>query len=325
MVSPIEVTLRSLEGKPLVALPLRVCFVLSSAEGNEAAVFVSFGHSVVGWIRLQGTSALWNGATELAEVSALCPTFASIGKRRRTAALQDASRRTRRVVPPRGFGLRQCSAALKHSGAAAHALHDASRRTRRVVPPPGLGLRQCSAALKPAENRRTPGRFAMPPHASELRRFWSAPVPRRSWGDELRRVRHLTTKATKATQSGATGFRRNVRRLRCPLFKSAPTGSVCSRPLPGSRSSVRGPPPSLTLRVFAGTVPTVNAGEIIREIEALPRDEQVQVIRFVYRLDAERQLSGGELASLAERLAATDDPADALLLREAIVRGFYGA
>ena len=71
-------------------------------------------------------------------------------------------------------------------------------------------------------------------------------------------------------------------------------------------------------------MPSVNAVEIIREIEALPRDEQVRVIRFVYRLDAERRLSGGELTSLAERLATTEDPADALILRDAIIRGFYG-
>jgi len=69
----------------------------------------------------------------------------------------------------------------------------------------------------------------------------------------------------------------------------------------------------------------VNAREIIQEIETLPREEQVEVIRFVYRLDAERQLSGGELTSLAERLAGTTDPAEGLVLRDAIVRGFYGA
>jgi len=71
-------------------------------------------------------------------------------------------------------------------------------------------------------------------------------------------------------------------------------------------------------------VPVVNAREIIQEIETLPSDEQVEVIRFVYRLDAERQLTGGELTSLAERMTSTQDPADALILRDAIVRGFYG-
>jgi hypothetical protein len=69
----------------------------------------------------------------------------------------------------------------------------------------------------------------------------------------------------------------------------------------------------------------VNAREIIREIAALPCNEQVEVIRYVYRLDAERKLTGGELTSLAERLAHTTDPAEGLVLRDAIVRGFYGA
>jgi hypothetical protein len=69
----------------------------------------------------------------------------------------------------------------------------------------------------------------------------------------------------------------------------------------------------------------VNAHEIMREIAALPRDEQVEVIRFVYRLDAERKLSGLELTVLAERLVHTTDPAEGLVLRDAIVRGFYGA
>ena len=69
----------------------------------------------------------------------------------------------------------------------------------------------------------------------------------------------------------------------------------------------------------------MNARERIQEIETPPRDEQVEVIRFVYRLDAERKLSGGELTSLAERLAGTTEPAEALILRDAIVRGFYGA
>jgi hypothetical protein len=83
--------------------------------------------------------------------------------------------------------------------------------------------------------------------------------------------------------------------------------------------------PGLTRPFLGRKVPTVNAREIIREIESLPRDEQVEVIRFVYRLDAERKLSGGELTSLAERLADTAEPAAALILRDAIVRGFYGA
>jgi len=62
----------------------------------------------------------------------------------------------------------------------------------------------------------------------------------------------------------------------------------------------------------------------MHEIETLPIEEQARVIRFAYRLDAERQLTGGELSALAERMAQSSDPAEAMMLREEIVRGFYG-
>lgn len=62
----------------------------------------------------------------------------------------------------------------------------------------------------------------------------------------------------------------------------------------------------------------------MKEIEALTPGDQAEVIRFAYRLDAERKLSGPELSHLAERMIAADDPADAALLRAEIVRGFYG-
>lgn len=68
----------------------------------------------------------------------------------------------------------------------------------------------------------------------------------------------------------------------------------------------------------------MTANQIIEEIESLPPEEQAKVVRFAYKLDAERQLSGPELSALAERMATTSDPAQALLLREEIVRGFYG-
>ncbi len=68
----------------------------------------------------------------------------------------------------------------------------------------------------------------------------------------------------------------------------------------------------------------MTAEQVIHEIEALPPEEQARVIRFAYRLDAERQLTGPELASLADRLVRSTDPAEALMLREEIARGFYG-
>lgn len=68
----------------------------------------------------------------------------------------------------------------------------------------------------------------------------------------------------------------------------------------------------------------MTAAQIIDEIETLPPQEQAEVIRFAYRLDAERQLTGPELSSLAQRMAASTDPAESAKLREVIERGFYG-
>ena len=59
----------------------------------------------------------------------------------------------------------------------------------------------------------------------------------------------------------------------------------------------------------------VTAEQIIREIEALPLEEQVKVIRFAYRLDGERQLTGADLSALAERMARISDLAEAMALR----------
>jgi len=69
----------------------------------------------------------------------------------------------------------------------------------------------------------------------------------------------------------------------------------------------------------------MTASEIIEEIKRLDPKEQLGVIRFAYQLDAERKLSGPELSSLAARMTETDDAVEAARLREAIVRGFYGA
>ena len=68
----------------------------------------------------------------------------------------------------------------------------------------------------------------------------------------------------------------------------------------------------------------MTAAKIIEEIKNLPPDQQAEVIRFTYRLDAERKLTGDELSALAKRMTDATDPAEAALVREAIVRGFYG-
>jgi len=68
----------------------------------------------------------------------------------------------------------------------------------------------------------------------------------------------------------------------------------------------------------------MTASQIISEIAGLPPEDQAEVIRFVCRLEVERRLTGGELTALAERLAETANPAERAVLREEIVRGFYG-
>ena len=68
----------------------------------------------------------------------------------------------------------------------------------------------------------------------------------------------------------------------------------------------------------------MTAKQIISEIEILPPGEQAKVVRFAYRLDAERQLTGKELSGLAERMVESTDPTQTAMLRAEIVRGFYG-
>ena len=70
--------------------------------------------------------------------------------------------------------------------------------------------------------------------------------------------------------------------------------------------------------------PTVTATELMKQIVALPRGELAEVIRFAYRLDAERKLSGPELSALAERMVASSDAGETARLRSEIMRGFYG-
>ena len=69
----------------------------------------------------------------------------------------------------------------------------------------------------------------------------------------------------------------------------------------------------------------MTANEIIEEIKRLDAKERVGVIRFAYQLDAERRLTGKELADLAERMVNTTDRAEEAIIREAMIRGFYSA
>ncbi len=68
----------------------------------------------------------------------------------------------------------------------------------------------------------------------------------------------------------------------------------------------------------------VNAATVIAEIKHLAPEEQAKVVRFVHELDAGRRLSGEELSALAKRMAESRDVSERSVVREAIVRGFYG-
>jgi hypothetical protein len=68
----------------------------------------------------------------------------------------------------------------------------------------------------------------------------------------------------------------------------------------------------------------MTASQIISEIALLPPEEQAEVIRFVYRLEVERRLTAAELTVLAERLTEATNPTERAVLREEMVRGFYG-
>ena len=69
----------------------------------------------------------------------------------------------------------------------------------------------------------------------------------------------------------------------------------------------------------------MTANEIIEEIKRLDAKERVDVIRFAYQLDAERRLTGKELADLAERMVNATDRTEEAIIREAMIRGFYSA
>jgi hypothetical protein len=68
----------------------------------------------------------------------------------------------------------------------------------------------------------------------------------------------------------------------------------------------------------------MSATEVIQEIKRLTPSDQVEVIRFALELARTRPLTAGELTSLAQRLADTDDPAEAERLKSSIQHGFYG-
>jgi len=68
----------------------------------------------------------------------------------------------------------------------------------------------------------------------------------------------------------------------------------------------------------------MTATAVIEEIEQMPPEEQSRVIQFAMELARKRQLTGKELAALAQRMVESDDPAEVERLKSALTRGFYG-
>lgn len=68
----------------------------------------------------------------------------------------------------------------------------------------------------------------------------------------------------------------------------------------------------------------MTAAKVIEEIQNLPREEQSRVVQFAFELARSRQLSGPEIATLAEKMLSATDAAEKARLRAEITRGFYG-
>ena len=68
----------------------------------------------------------------------------------------------------------------------------------------------------------------------------------------------------------------------------------------------------------------MTSAAIIQEIKQLPPAEQAEVIQFTFGLAQSRQLTGKELGELANKLSASEDPAEIIRLKSAMTRGFYG-
>lgn len=69
---------------------------------------------------------------------------------------------------------------------------------------------------------------------------------------------------------------------------------------------------------------TMSATDVIEKIKHLPPTDQAEVIQFAFQLARTRPLTASELTSLAQRMADSNDPAEAEHLKTSIARGFYG-
>jgi len=68
----------------------------------------------------------------------------------------------------------------------------------------------------------------------------------------------------------------------------------------------------------------MSATQVIEEIKHLSPAAQAEVIQFALQLARTRPLTATELNTLAQRMADTEDPAEAERLKTSIAGGFYG-
>ena len=64
--------------------------------------------------------------------------------------------------------------------------------------------------------------------------------------------------------------------------------------------------------------------QVIEAIKHLPPNDQAEVIQFAFQLASTRPLTSRELTTLAQRMADTENPAEAERLKTSIVQGFCG-
>lgn len=67
-----------------------------------------------------------------------------------------------------------------------------------------------------------------------------------------------------------------------------------------------------------------SAADIIREIGALPFEEQLKIIAFSKELEKNRELTRGEFIALAQRYQDATNPTQLSGLEDELVQAFYG-
>jgi hypothetical protein len=110
------------------------------------------------------------------------------------------------------------------------------------------------------------------------------------------------------------------RRLPCPTDLITPLAPSLPAGPPGACKKAN----CLALAPDPGDNRPMTAAIVVNEIERMPPEEHSPVIQPAIELARKRQLSGSGLATLAQRMAESHDPAEVEKLKSALTRGFYG-